>query len=419
MTNERFEMTVSAWLHEDAAARLPDHLGAVLAVTSRTRQRPAWSSLERWLPMDTTLRPGLAGMPRPGRVLLIAALLLAALGLVIVAVGSRQRSLPEPFGLARNGTFVTSSDGDIYQLDATTGAPSPLVAGSPFDFSPVFSRDGTRLVFLRSDGVPGDPAVLTMMAANADGTGIHEVTPPMPSLDWFDWSPDGTQVAFMSDGAVYIVDAAGGDPSLVTNKYPAHFPTWLPPMGDRLIFRAETVRPAIYEVRPDGTGLRPLTPRGTFRDDYHSLGVAPDGGRITYTRIVDETPHVFMLDLVTGVEAELPNADGVAQHGASFSPDGANVGYVRRYADGGYQVVVAPSDGSGDGRTVGPRMPDPGQGVGVDVWLVFTPDGSSLIVRYGSDDGAATRRIPIDGSESTLLLGTGTFQFVDVQRLRP
>ncbi len=116
MTNERFEMSVSAWLHEDAAARLPDHLGAVLAVTSRTRQRRAWSSLERWLPLDTTLRPALGTWSDPAVIVLVGLLVLALVGLLLVAVGS-QRRLPEPFGLARNGIFVSSIDGDLYTVD--------------------------------------------------------------------------------------------------------------------------------------------------------------------------------------------------------------------------------------------------------------------------------------------------------------
>ena len=45
-TNERFERSLSAWLHEDAAFRVPDHLDEVLAATRETHQRSAWSSLE-------------------------------------------------------------------------------------------------------------------------------------------------------------------------------------------------------------------------------------------------------------------------------------------------------------------------------------------------------------------------------------
>ena len=51
-----------------------------------------------------------------------------------------------------------------------------------FDFSPIFSRDGTKLVFLRSDGPLTEPAVLTLVVANADGSGAPgpDATDPEP-----------------------------------------------------------------------------------------------------------------------------------------------------------------------------------------------------------------------------------------------
>ena len=73
-TNERFERGLSAWLHDDATFRVPDHLGEVLAVTQETRQRPAWSSLERWLPVDTTFRPRLFTVPSGARLIAVAAM---------------------------------------------------------------------------------------------------------------------------------------------------------------------------------------------------------------------------------------------------------------------------------------------------------------------------------------------------------
>src|SRR5258708_12475050 len=55
---------VSEWLDEQAGRGAPDYLDEILVRTTRTRQRPAWSSLERWLPVQMTFSGRLAPIPR-------------------------------------------------------------------------------------------------------------------------------------------------------------------------------------------------------------------------------------------------------------------------------------------------------------------------------------------------------------------
>src|SRR5207342_2665865 len=52
-TDDTFGQHLSAWLHEEAGHRVPDHLSEVLVQTAATRQRKWWTSPERWLPVDT------------------------------------------------------------------------------------------------------------------------------------------------------------------------------------------------------------------------------------------------------------------------------------------------------------------------------------------------------------------------------
>jgi Tol biopolymer transport system component len=432
ITNDRFERAVSSWLHEDATFRVPDHLDEVLQVTRVTRQRPAWSSLERWLPVDTTFRPRFLNVPQPGRLALLAGLFLLLLALALVAIGSRQQRLPEPFGVARNGIFVTSRDGDLYTIDPTTSQNAPLALGDGFDFSPIFSRDGTRFVFLRSDGPLAEPAILTMMVANADGSGLRALTPPTQSLDWFDWSPDSTKVAYMATGLLWVVDVAGGEPKRLPANGSVHFPTWLPPDGKEILYRVEGPNPGIFAVAPDGAS-RPRvvsTERANNDQDYGALAVSPDGTRVTFTRWasvgvpdIDTNgwwPRVYALDVKSGEEMQFPTADGYGQRGfATYSPDGTLVAYARVYREGAFQIVVANADGSGGERTLGPKKPGPRDGSSVDAAWVFTPDGTALLVRYGNDDAGATHLLPLDGSPGSVLLDTGGFEFIDVQRLAP
>ena len=192
--NDRFDRSLSTWLLDDAAFRVPDHLDEVLSVTRETRQRPAWSSLERWLPVDTTFRPRLFTVPRAGRLVMVAALILLVLAIAILAVGiatnsgCRSRSDWPATGSSSRAMTVSSTCSTRRRANADS---SPL--GEAFDFSPIFSRDGTKMVFLRSDGPLTEPAILSLYVANADGSEPRAVTPPTKSLDWFDWSPDGSR----------------------------------------------------------------------------------------------------------------------------------------------------------------------------------------------------------------------------------
>jgi Tol biopolymer transport system component len=425
-----FDRTVSDWLDEQAGHGMPTYLDETLALTIRTRQRPAWSSLERWLPMDLSARRSMFALTnsmRPIALLLLIALLIAVV--VALAAGAR-KPLPAPFGPARNGDLVTSRDGDIYLIDKATSQSRAIAVDDGFDFSPIFSRDGTKFVFLRSDGPLAEPAILTLLVADADGSGIRALTPPIKSLDWFDWSPDGTRIVYMATGDLYVVDVAGGQPKRLPATGHAHFPTWLPPDGKEIVYRLESPSPAIYAIAPDGIGKRRLlsTTPGNNDFDYQGITASPDGAHITFSRWSEDVPDVglagwlprlYALDVKTGGEMLFPTANGTGSRGpAVYSPDGKLIAYARIYREGQFQLVIANADGSGDERPIGPKKPGPRDGSDVNASWAFAPDGTALTVRYGTDDAGVTHLLPIDGSPGRDL-GSGGFEFVDIQRVAP
>jgi Tol biopolymer transport system component len=418
-TNDPFLRQLTTWLHEDAEHHVPDHLAEVLERSAATRQRAAWSSPGRWLPMDLSVRRSVFDRPnllRPVALLVLIGLLLAAI--VALVVGSSRPAL-EPFGLARNGVFVSSSDGDIQTIDPATSARSPLIGGGAFDFSPVFSRDGSHLLFLRSDGPPAEPAILSLMVARADGSDLHAVTPAMPALDWFDWSPDGGRIAFVSSQQLWVVNRDGTGLEQLAQAGPAHFPTWLPPDGDEIVFRRETMQPGIFSIRPDGTGVRQVSSRSPNNEfDYQAISAAPDGSEVSFTRwSAQGIPRVFALDPLTGTEQRFRTRPGYGQRGTiAYAPDGGLVAYARSGLDGATQIVIASRDGSGRERAIGPEVAARADGSLAELWWTFTPDGSALIARYGDDESATLQLLPLDGSPGSVLQ-SGSFDFVDVQRL--
>ena len=122
-----FGQELTAWLHDGAAGRVPDHLEAVLVQTVATRQRPWWSNPRRWLPMDS-LRS------RSIRLLLLAAAaVLIVAALVAVAVGGRQPSLL---------TVQTATPQPTPGRTSPSVTPSPAPSAEPSPQRPSQSPSG-------------------------------------------------------------------------------------------------------------------------------------------------------------------------------------------------------------------------------------------------------------------------------------
>ena len=419
-STDRFEATIAEWLDAESAYHLPDHLGEVVAQTAVIRQRPAWSSLERWLPMDISARAGTLAPPRLGRALLVALLVVALVAIAIVAVGSRQHRVPPPFGPARNGELLSSADGDIFAVDPESGRTTPIVASPALEFGPMFSRDGTKFLFLRGGRDDG----LDIVVANADGSAANVVTQVVDGPDWVDWSPDGTRIAFLTRtgdrGAINVVNVDGSDPHKLEVGQPANQFTWLPPDGKEIVFRGEhqidsDPPPAILAVRPDGSGLRTISTRlAVGANDFQDVAVSPDGTRVAY-RSSWGLFSVRVLDLQTGTERMLEQPSGTAQFGGPFSPDGRSLLLIRAYDDNMVQLVVVPVDGSGTGVALGPRAPGGPGGPTINNH-VWSADGAAVIANYDAEK--VDRLLPIDGS-TPIVLTHGELAFGAYQRLAP
>jgi Tol biopolymer transport system component len=433
-TDDRFSRTLTGWLHEEAEHRVPDHLAEVLVQTAATRQRPWWASLERWLPVDLTTPIQRVPAPRVGRLLIVAALLIA-LALAAVLIAGSRHPVPPPFGLARNGAYAFGANGDLYRFDPATGGQTSLVTGPEWDFGATFSHDGTKFTFGRLHGDPSqvDPDAaggMDVMLANADGSAVRPLASRTIGNCWSDWSPDGRQLVFRTErpdhhGLLNVVDTASGTIQTIDPgpSVRCSFLGYRPADGREIVFRGEAdTDHAVYAIRPDGSGLRRVT-----TCDCDTGAMSPDGRLLAVDRW-DGLGFVrlWLLDLDTAIEREVPLPDGHFARGGTFSPDGSRIAFPMLHrvtpSENAYQVAIAPTDGSELPLAIGPEMPLPANGSDeAFVAITFAPDGQSLIASYPDSPTAATSEmwiLPLDGGPGRNV-GRGTFASLDIQRLAP
>jgi hypothetical protein len=376
MTSQpRFERTLPALLDDLYLGSTPPYRDDLLAAVGSTRQRPAWSFPERWLPVDITTKLGT--VPRlPWRQLAIVALLALLATIALLAYVGSPRRVPLPFGPAANGLLAVNRGGDIYLANAETGALQLVLGGTENDHSPGFSPDGTRIAFLR-----GDSGELWVM--NADGSAPHRVA---DGTDWQNWTPDSQHLVvigrFGGPARIRILDAAGGGYRDLAADYlplPTDL-TFSPPAGDEIVFRAQLRKNpgfmGLFVMNADGSNIRTLikpTVPIALEFDMGSLAFTPDGSRILYTHWVDDMHMELWVINADGTDNHrFVHVDGATWEGsATVSPDGRYVAFWRSIGSDG-NIVVVRADGTGPVIDIGPGLASPS--------FSWSPDSTKLLV---------------------------------------
>lgn len=283
-----------------------------------------------------------------GVLALIALMLATALA---VYVGSPRR-LPAPFGPAANGGIPYMTDGDLYVGDVGTGESRLLLAGPEYDFDPVYSRDGTRILFARRvDPAKAQPYHLMVM--NGDGTDLRQITrEPAVAPNWWDWSPDGTYVVLVDKpagiGVFELLDPDGqAPPARLADGISVDVPVFRPPDSREILFRGQVGSAAgIYVMDADGGDPRPLVAPAPSRN----LGVtlmeprySPDGSQIAYHQWDDdaEIMRLYVMDADGSNRRELGTERGIWFTGwPVWSNDGTRIAVQRASGTAGSGVSL-------------------------------------------------------------------------------
>jgi Tol biopolymer transport system component len=417
-SDRRFEQDLPALLDDLYMGPVPTYRDDILEQAARTRQRSAWSILERWLPMVDLARQPVLVRRLPWRAIGLGFVLLVLLVALVaaLAVGGRPK-LPQPFGPARNGLVAYASGGDIYTVDPITGDSTAIVSGPEPAFNPRYSRDGTRFAFERTANVDARAGLLYV--ARADGSDLIQVTPqPLVGIDTYAFSPNGKEILITASPSgipsLFIAAADGSGirqldlPGRVTDA------AWRPPDGSEILFMDSSEDPngvdsGIYAVNAQDGKVRTIVANadaaGRFRG--HPMW-SPDGSLISFgewlgVNGIDVRTHIIAADGTADRILPIPTG-AVWQAPYSWSNDGTRLLAIRGYTGGAEQArpVAIPVDGSGSGI----EIPFPG-GMGTpstSAWE-WAPDDSSILGTPASVSGALLAQVlldPVAGTSRTL-----------------
>jgi Tol biopolymer transport system component len=409
-SDRRFDRDLPGLLAELAPRATPDYRDDIVRQTARMRQRPAWTFPERWLPVSVVTSRAFAAPPIRWRVVGVVALLLLAFAVGLMLVAGSQRHVPAPFGPAANGAVAYDHDGDIFTIDPKTGIAVAVSTGPDRDFSPVFSRDGTRILFYRE--LANLTVVSELVVADADGsrpvvitTQPHELTGPEDinpaGANSYGFSPDGKEVVFTAIGPagkeLWLAKADGSGERQLKVGMSVGDARFLPPDGSEIIFGSVTpggTGNGIYAVDTASGKVRPIVaPRAGF-----GAGLAeasPDGSRIAYSASTgDAGPvtyrvHVVSVDGTNDIELPMPPG-ATFQDNPEWSNDGRRLAVTRGYAQHNEDMVLAvlPADGSGSGVETNHGITGC-----CDTNFEWSPDDSTILVTPENSDGAAVQQL--------------------------
>ena len=241
--------------------------------------------------------------------------------------------------------FVSDRDGtrELYSMDYDGSNQTRITNNNIDEYYPRLSPDGSKIVFhTRSD----ENFNLDVYIVNADGTSLQRLT-TTTTCQQPSWSPDGTQIVYVSDSNKGILSIMHWDG---TNKTKLDFinegaegegawrPTWSPD-GTQLAFTYLTnsgTKMNIHKINLDQSNHMILT----YGNNDHTPSFSPDGNQIVYCSNDD----IFLMNSDGSKKQQLTiNTD--YDGNPLFLPDGSHI-IFQSNRDGNFEIYIMDKDDS-------------------------------------------------------------------------
>ncbi len=194
------------------------------------------------------------------------------------------------------------------------------------------------------------------------------------------WSPDGKQIAFVSnrDGRqhnIYVMDADGGNVKQLTKEVDkfCYAPAWSPD-GKKIVHMARNDSGgATMVMDADGSNSKKLA------DNCWDPQWSPDGKKIVFTRIATNSFHIHVMNADGSNPKDLDTANNTLGFSyPNWSPDGRKIVYGDMTTTSAIEIVTADADGQNQ-----ELLTNLG---GVNSFASYSPDGKKILVRQVSGE---------------------------------
>lgn len=291
-----------------------------------------------------------------------------------------------PFGI----TVAFDYDGDIYITDFS-GDPVSITSPATHEMIPAWSPDGTQIAFLSSDTflTANESQLYVTTLVSGEIRQLSELT--FSSEATLTWSPDGHYIA-VTHGTIFIVNVE----DVKAWRLPVDCGTcsvnWLPD-GSGVLFESGG---EIFRIGLDGENLQQITPSppNTYRP-----ALSPISSDVVFTSSYENVPGLYNVSLDDLTINQIAGLSGYEIFPHYWSPDGQYIafGVTPAYGSnvivpGGGDVYAVKKDGT-DMRVV--------TGDATDSLLGWANDSQHVIYYAGEPGGAGGSYFAVNISDST------------------